>query len=121
MYFSTIDKKSLVMLVHERKNLKLLQLDNEISGALRECNDSILKKDQVYVLINDTLRIIFLWIGSQSGVRAKFIGSNAAQNIQRDRGLTHRVITVEEGEEPIDFIRSLSHILARPKVAELYI
>lgn len=101
------------MVVVEETNVELLQLNNSISGALENCSNSIqlLKEDQVYILINDALKKIFIWIGSHAGVRPRFIGTNAAQRIQRIRGLTHRVVSVDQGEESVEFINSISSLI----------
>ncbi|MFX0182313.1 MAG: hypothetical protein ACFE95_04440 [Candidatus Hodarchaeota archaeon] len=100
------------MLINEEKEVELLQLDSKISGAVKPYNDPIhlLKETEVYILIDDAHKKIFLWIGSQAGVWPRFIGTNAAQQIQRNRGLTHRVISIDQGEETVEFIQSISSI-----------
>jgi hypothetical protein len=101
------------MVVIEETNVELLQLNNKISGALENFNNSVhlLKEDQVYILVNNALKKIFIWIGSHAGVRPRFIGTNAAQRIQRIRGLTHRVISIDQGEESVEFLESISSLV----------
>ncbi|MHA1331918.1 MAG: hypothetical protein ACTSR2_12665 [Candidatus Hodarchaeales archaeon] len=95
------------------KNIELYQLSDETTGDLEPYTDPShkLKKDSVYVLLDDTLKKIFLWIGQSSGVRSRFIATTAAQQLQRLKGLTHRVITVDEGNEPEEFKHAFSAFL----------
>jgi hypothetical protein len=53
------------MLVHEKEEKLLFQLSEENSGELEPFKSSsrLLKKDSVYVLLDNTLKKIFLWIG----------------------------------------------------------
>jgi len=98
------------MLVNEKDENKLYQISADISGELELYNNSsqLLKNDSVYVLLDNTLKKIYLWIGQSAGVRSRFIATNAAQKLQRSKGLTHRVITVDQGEESLEFIKTIS-------------
>ena len=100
------------MLVNENKDVELYQLSNETSGELEPYNDPSqhLNKESVYVLLDNTVKKIYLWIGNASGVRSRFIATNGAQQLQRVKGLTHRVITIDEGYEPNEFIKSISSL-----------
>ncbi len=98
------------MLVNEKEEKKLFQISDDISGELEPYNNpsQLLKEDSVYVLLDNTLKKIFLWIGQSAEVRSRFIAANAAQKLQRIKGLTHRVITIDQGEESLEFIKEIS-------------
>lgn len=98
------------MLVNEKEEKELFQISDDISGELEPYNNpsQLLKKDSVYVLLDNTLKKIFLWIGQSAEVRSRFIAANAAQKLQRIKGLTHRVITIDQGEESLEFIKLIS-------------
>ena len=101
------------MLVTNDEDKSLYQISTDISGELEPYEDPSqqLKKESVYVLLDNALKKIFLWIGQSAGVRSRFIASNAAQNIQRIKGLTHRVITIDQGDETSEFITSISSMV----------
>ena len=99
--------------LHEMEENELLQISDEISGELEPYNNpsQFLKKDSVYVLLDNTLKKIFLWIGELAGVRSRFIATNASQKLQRIKGLTYRVITVDQGVESLEFIKAISPMI----------
>ncbi|PWI46803.1 hypothetical protein CEE45_14965 [Candidatus Heimdallarchaeota archaeon B3_Heim] len=101
------------MLVTNDEDKSLYQISTDISGELEPYEDPSqqLKKESVYVLLDNALKKIFLWIGQSAGVRSRFIASNAAQNLQRIKGLTHRVITIDQGDETSEFINSISSMV----------
>jgi hypothetical protein len=101
------------MLINDTREQVLYQLSNDTSGDLEPYNDpeETLKEDSVYVLMDNALKKIFLWIGQSAGVRSRFIASNAAQKLQRLQGLTYRVVTIDEGVETIEFIQRISSVI----------
>ncbi len=105
--------RGLNMLINDIEDKVLFQLSNDVSGELEPYNNPTrtLKKDSVYVLMDNAIRKIFLWIGQSAGVRSRFIASNAAQQLQRLKGLTYRVITVDQGDETTEFIQRISTMI----------
>ena len=101
------------MLINDMEDKELFQLSNDVSGELEPYNNPTrtLKKDTVYVLLDNALRKIFLWIGQSAGVRSRFIASNAAHRLQRIKGLSFRVITVDGGDETTEFIQRISTMI----------
>ncbi|MHA2054794.1 MAG: hypothetical protein ACW99F_14500 [Candidatus Hodarchaeales archaeon] len=99
--------------MNEKEEKELFQLSKEMSGELEPYNNpsKVLNKDSVYVLMDNALKKIFLWIGQSAEVRARFIASNAAQHLQRLKGLTYRVITVDQGEETNEFINIIAPMI----------
>ena len=69
-----------------------------------------LKVKQVYILVNDERKELWIWIGQGADVRTRFISSTAAAEIRRIYGLTLRVRTADQGSEPDDFWKCLDSI-----------
>lgn len=93
-----------------REDLQLYKVAGDYSGELQEVKkppDS-LKSTNVYILVNDHLLKIFVWIGAQAHVRARFIGAQSAQSLQRARGAIYHAITVEAGDKIEEFNQTLA-------------
>ncbi|MFX0014448.1 MAG: hypothetical protein ACFFB2_08930 [Promethearchaeota archaeon] len=72
-----------------------------------------LQENEIYILINDTIKRIFLWIGSRVSVRSRFIGAHSASLIQRKKGIDYRVVSVVPKHEPPEFHNTLSVLVDR--------
>jgi hypothetical protein len=101
------------MLVSDTEEKELFQLSTELSGELEPYNNpaKTLKKDAVYVLLDNAMKRIFLWIGQTAGVRSRFTATAAAQHLQRIKGLTYRVVTIDQGNETNEFIQRISSMI----------
>jgi len=62
----------------------------------------------VVCVVDDETKSIYLWKGSQAGVRKKFIGARVATNLRTEYGFHFKVRPVEEGEEPPTFFTALN-------------
>lgn len=56
--------------------------------------------DKVLIIIVDEVKAIYLWKGSSSSVRLKFIGARISQAVRGERGLLYKVDPVDQGDEP---------------------
>ncbi|MBA7572763.1 hypothetical protein ES708_14549 [subsurface metagenome] len=75
-------------------------------------NEVELSKDEltstiVVCVIDDETKSIYLWKGSQAGVRRKFIGARVATNLRSEYGFQFKVRSIDEGEEPPTFFTAL--------------
>jgi len=71
----------------------------------------ILHPKQVAIIVNEDFRRIYIWKGTEPHVRKKFIASKVAQELQTELvqiGHLHRckVVTIEQGDETKEFLRS---------------
>ncbi len=78
-------------------------------GTLSEVE---LSKDEltstiVVCVIDGETKSIYLWKGSQAGVRRKFIGARVATNLRSEYGFQFKVRSIDEGEEPPTFFTAL--------------
>ncbi|MFX0009535.1 MAG: hypothetical protein ACFE9R_04415 [Candidatus Hermodarchaeota archaeon] len=70
---------------------------------------NILDQSQVYVIVKEDLRRIFIWNGAYSPTRKKFIASRVASDLQNELLTSahfHRckIISVDQGDEPYEFL-----------------
>ena len=75
-------------------------------------NEVELSKDEltstiVVCVIDGETKSIYLWKGSQAGVRRKFIGARVATNLRSEYGFQFKVRSIDEGEEPPTFFTAL--------------
>lgn len=62
-----------------------------------------LKDDGVLIFLDEDERSIFIWTGSESPVRKRFISSQIARQMRLEKGLTHRISTEDQGNETKKF------------------
>ncbi|MHA1798587.1 MAG: hypothetical protein ACTSVY_09085 [Candidatus Helarchaeota archaeon] len=71
-----------------------------VSGLLKD----VLKPEMVVLIVNDISKKIWLWKGSNAKVRKKFIAARKSQDLRGERGLTYKVESIDQGDEPQEFI-----------------
>ncbi|MGV9204018.1 MAG: hypothetical protein ACOC44_08345 [Promethearchaeia archaeon] len=80
----------------------------------REDNGQIiLHPEQVVVIVKEDIRRIYIWKGSKSPVRKRFISSRVAQGLQEELvkvAAYHRckIVSVDQGDEPVDFLNAFN-------------
>lgn len=72
---------------------------------------SHLNPEQVLIIIREDLRRIYIWKGSKSPVRKRFISSRVAQDLQRDliqdaRYHRCKIISIDQGDELQEFLNA---------------
>jgi len=70
-----------------------------------------LNPEQVLIIIREDLRRIFIWKGSKSPVRKRFISARIAQELQRDliqdsRYHRCKIISIDQGDELQEFLHA---------------
>lgn len=70
----------------------------------------------VVCIVDDDTKSIYLWKGSQAGVRRKFIGARVATNLRTEYGFNFKVRPLDEGEEPPTFFTALDGTTAAVRV-----
>lgn len=84
-------------------------------------NEVELSKDEltstiVVCVVDDETKSIYLWKGSQAGVRRKFIGARVATNLRTEYGFQFKVRSIDEGEEPPTFFTALDGTTSATRV-----
>lgn len=87
-------------------------------GTLQEIE---LTKDDLHsglvvCVVDDETKSIYLWKGSQAGVRVKFIGARVATNLRTEYGFHFKVRSLDEGEEPPTFFSALNGSTAATRI-----
>ena len=76
-------------------------------GSLIELGDtkvSLSDDTAVYIIVDTGEKNIWLWKGYRSGVRTKFAGSQAMNNLRtKSYGMTYKTRTIDQGDETRDF------------------
>ena len=72
-----------------------------------EISKDYLDSSIVFCVVDDDTKSIYLWKGSQAGVRRKFIGARVATNLRTEYGFNFKVRPIDEGEEPPTFFTAL--------------
>ncbi len=85
----------------ERKKLEIKQ----------ENLQSHLNSEQVLIIVREDLRRIFIWKGSKSPVRKRFISSKVAQQIQKElmtdaRYHRCKIVSIDQGDELQEFLNA---------------
>lgn len=69
-----------------------------------------LKDEEVFIILDDMERHIFIWTGLQSSVRKRFISSQIARQMRLEKGMIFRVSTEEQGNETKQFTQLIDRI-----------
>ncbi len=75
-----------------------------------------LDSNLVVCVVDDETKSIYLWKGSQAGVRVKFIGARVATNLRTEYGFHFKVRPLDEGEEPPTFFTALNGTTAATRI-----
>ncbi|MFX0172210.1 MAG: hypothetical protein ACFE9L_09835 [Candidatus Hodarchaeota archaeon] len=67
-------------------------------------------KKEVFIIVDDERKELWIWIGNEADVRSRFISSTVAASIRRMYGLTLRVRSADQGVEPDEFWRCIDGI-----------
>ncbi len=81
-----------------------------------ELTKETLDSTKVVCVIDDETKSIYLWKGSQAGIRRKFIGARVATNLRTEYGFHFKVRPLDEGEEPPTFFSALNGSTAATRV-----
>lgn len=72
--------------------------------------DVELRSDDVFVFVEDNKKNIFIWKGIDAPVRKKFISARSAWKLRGELGPLYRVISIDQGEEPEDFLDLIKNL-----------
>lgn len=82
----------------------------------KELSKETLDSKSVLCVVDDETKSIYLWKGSQAGIRKKFIGARVATNLRTEYGFHFKVRPLDEGEEPPTFFSALDGTTAATRV-----
>ncbi|UYP44381.1 hypothetical protein NEF87_000666 [Candidatus Lokiarchaeum ossiferum] len=82
------------------------ELDVELKDA-----EKLFNSEGVYLFVRFDLRRIFIWKGPKSPVRKRFISSRVGSKLQEESsqvGMHLKIVSVDAGDEPIEFLRAFN-------------
>lgn len=62
-----------------------------------------LRSTEVFIFVDEGRKELWIWIGDEADVRTRFISSTVASEIRGHYGMTFRIKSADQGEEPDDF------------------
>lgn len=84
-----------------------------IKGISQQNLASLLNSVQVLVIVRQDLKRIFLWKGSASPVRKRFVSSRVGISIREELNVRCKIISVDQGDEPNEFLNAF-HLESMP-------
>jgi len=87
-------------------------------GNLKEINKLIFSSGDVYLL--DDEKTIYVWIGNKCSVDEKTAGAAQARTLDQQRGGAAKIITVDQGHEPKEFLKAINPLGAMKIVEKNY-
>ncbi|MCF2140226.1 MAG: hypothetical protein K9W44_09260 [Candidatus Lokiarchaeota archaeon] len=85
--------------------------DKEELDVPMEEVSSLFTSEGVFLLVRYDIRRIFIWKGPKSPVRQRFISSRVGSKIQEESaklGMHLKIVSVDAGDEPIEFLRAFN-------------
>ena len=82
------------------------ELEVELKDAVQ-----LFSSEGVYLFVRFDLRRIFIWKGPKSPVRKRFISSRVGSKLQEESskvGMHLKIVSVDAGDEPIEFLRAFN-------------
>ncbi|GEM_PF-2846426 len=64
----------------------------------------------VFIVVDEDGRTIYVWKGSNSSVRRKFISAQSARNLKVKYGPSYKIVVMDEGSETDDFKEALKKV-----------
>lgn len=68
------------------------------------------------MLFDELAKTIWLWKGQKAKIRAKFIGAKKSQELRGQVGLSNKVVSIDQGDEPPEFLQAIG---APPQAGEI--
>ncbi|MEX2680938.1 MAG: hypothetical protein Q6373_005015 [Candidatus Sigynarchaeota archaeon] len=59
------------------------------------------------MIFDEDKRVIWFWKGQKSKIRSKFIGAKKSQELRGQVGLSNKVVSIDEGDEPPEFLQTI--------------
>ncbi len=96
---------------HEQGSLSPMTIAYEMredgtSQEVQVCRQS-LSSENVYCIVDDTNKNIYVWIGRNANTRKRFVGAQTASQLRDEQGNGFRVRPEDEGEESNHFLSSI--------------
>ena len=65
----------------------------------------LLHKIFIFIIVDPEEKSVWIWHGEQASIRKKFIAAQKAPEIRNNYGVDFKIIAIDEGNEPPEFIK----------------
>jgi hypothetical protein len=69
----------------------------------------LLDSSSIIIVVDSIDKVVWLWEGKNAGIRKKFIATQNAPSIRDRYGVDFKIITVDEGDEPLEFMEIIEY------------
>jgi gelsolin len=83
----------------------MVKIYHVVKGEMKEENTSEFYDGDVYIVDNNAH--IWIWLGANSSVDEKYAGAFLSKNLDMDRGDLPTLHSVDQGQEPAEFLKLL--------------
>ena len=80
--------------------------ENEDFREIKEIEDAIdtlFDSFSIFIIVDPIDKEIWIWMGKNASIRKKFIATQNAPNIRDRYGVDFKIVTIDEGNEPLEF------------------
>jgi len=101
-------KKNSTIMNELEKDLMVFEFDKGIEGfheiefADKEVRE-LLNSNLIYIIVNRYNKEIWIWHGSNTNIRMKFIATQEAPKIRDKYGSDFKILAIDEGDESSEF------------------
>jgi len=93
----------------KKEDIEFFVVNNDSDQLIDILKDlDVLYASQTYVMVNNSSKHIFIWIGNEATAGIRFLGAHLAHQLQQRKGFTYRVISIDQENEPDEFIKILA-------------
>lgn len=85
-----------------------LEMQEDGTTLSVDINRESLQPDQVFCVVDDTNKNVYIWLGKEANVRKRFVGAQVAGKIRGELSTGFRVRSLDQGDEPAHFFNSLT-------------
>lgn len=99
------------MVFQLKNNGERIRVDIDEEEFKKKNGEALLKPNEVIIIVKEEIRRIYIWKGTESPVRKKFIASRVAASLQTElvqEAHFHRckIVSIDEGDELTEFLHN---------------
>ena len=88
--------------------VEALEMQEDGTTLSVNINRASLHSDQVFCVVDDLNKNVYIWLGKEANVRKRFVGAQVAGRIRGELSTGFRVRSLDQGDEPSNFFNSLT-------------
>ncbi len=92
----------------ENPMVEALEVQEDGTSLTVDITRESLQPDQVFCVVDNTNKNVYIWLGKEANVRKRFVGAQTAGKIRGELSTGFRVRSLDQGDEPAAFFNSLT-------------